>query len=50
MPRAAVELGVADQVLPLDQIPAALVRAVQPPSRPLSTAATPVPPPVSIHT
>jgi len=28
MPRAAVELGVADQVLPLEQIPNALVRAV----------------------
>jgi two-component system chemotaxis response regulator CheB len=29
MPRAAVELGVVDQVLPLDKIPLALLRAVQ---------------------
>jgi two-component system chemotaxis response regulator CheB len=29
MPRAAVELGVVDQVLPLDRIPLALLRAVQ---------------------
>jgi two-component system chemotaxis response regulator CheB len=28
MPRAAVELGAADQVLPLDKIPDALVRSV----------------------
>jgi two-component system chemotaxis response regulator CheB len=29
MPRAAVELGVVDQVLPLDAIPAALVRTLE---------------------
>ena len=34
MPRAAVELGAADQVLPLERIPLALLRMVQP--RPLA--------------
>lgn len=29
MPRAAVELGVVDQVLPLERIPLALLRAAQ---------------------
>lgn len=43
MPRAAVELGVVDHLLPLDQIPSALLRAVQsgagsPPHSTLSTA------------
>jgi two-component system, chemotaxis family, protein-glutamate methylesterase/glutaminase len=47
MPRAAVELGAVDQILPLDRIPAALLRAVQagaaaPPGSP---AARPTPSP-----
>jgi chemotaxis response regulator CheB len=28
MPRAAVQLGVVDQVVPLEQMPAAIIRAI----------------------
>lgn len=41
MPRAAVDLGVVDHVLPLDQLPAALVRSV----RERFNRTPPVPPP-----